>query len=269
MRYAVKFAYDGKKFLGYARQKEGRTVEGDIINALREINAIEGARAACFQSASRTDRGVSALCNVVAFNTELKKQNIIPAVNAHVRDIWLYGIKEVDEWFNPRYANQRWYRYLILRDSLDIARMKECTKIFLGTYDFSNFATVSEKNPVRKIDYFRIKEKGIFLIVDIKAESFLWHMVRKIISAVEKVGLKKMDIADVRDMLLSQRKFFNLPLAKPEPLILMDIKYNFRFETCIKSGGKIKALLEDKINSLLIEKEFLECFKYSLKYISK
>lgn len=269
MRYAVRFAYDGKKFLGYARQKTERTVEGDIINALRKINAIESPRAACFQSASRTDRGVSALCNVVAFNTELKKQNIVPAVNAHVKDIWLYGIKEVDEWFNPRYANQRWYRYLMLRDSFNIARMKECTKIFLGTHDFSNFATASGKNPIRKIDYFCIKEKGVFLIADIKAESFLWHMVRKIISAVEKAGLEKMGLKDIQDMLCGEKRFFNLSLAKSEPLILMDIKYNFKFETCIKSAEKIKALMEDKINSLLVDKEFLECFKYSLKYISK
>ena len=60
MRVAVKIAYNGKQFLGYARQPLLKTVEGDIIQNLEKKGIINSAKEALFRSASRTDKGVSA-----------------------------------------------------------------------------------------------------------------------------------------------------------------------------------------------------------------
>ena len=68
-RYVVKFAFEGHLFTGYARQVEGGTVEDELIGALVSAELIEGAKEGNFASASRVDRGVSAVSAAAAFDT--------------------------------------------------------------------------------------------------------------------------------------------------------------------------------------------------------
>ena len=77
MRIAVKFAYDGRIFHGYARQPHLKTVDGELINALMKYGIIHDTEESRFRSASRTDKGVSALCNVIASNTDFTKNRIL------------------------------------------------------------------------------------------------------------------------------------------------------------------------------------------------
>ena len=77
MRVAIKFAYDGKQFHGYARQPKLKTVEGELLKALVKHGFIEDIKESIFRSASRTDKDVSALCNVVGFNTDASKKRIL------------------------------------------------------------------------------------------------------------------------------------------------------------------------------------------------
>ena len=44
MRVAIKFAYDGKEFNGYARQPNLKTVEGELIKSLAKHEIIENAK---------------------------------------------------------------------------------------------------------------------------------------------------------------------------------------------------------------------------------
>lgn len=252
MRFASKFAYDGKSFFGYAKQPKLRTVEGEIINALKKTKiAYEN-----FQSASRTDRGVSALGNVISFNTDFKG-NILSALNANVKDIWFYAVSKVDEKFNPRYAKERWYRYFLFNSGLDVDKMKKASELFVGTHDFSNFARIENKNPVRKINSLKIKEKGDFIVIDIKAESFLWNMVRRIVSVLEKAGRNETKIDVIKDAFESKERF-DFGSAKPEGLILMDVKYNFDFETDKKAIEKLKKNLIKRFCSLKADEILLE-----------
>ena len=252
MRIALKFAYDGKSFFGYARQPKLRTVEGEIINALKKTKiAYEN-----FGSASRTDRGVSALGNVISFNTDFKG-NILSALNANVKDVWFYGVSNVDENFNPRYAKERWYRYFLFNSGLDVDKMKKASELFVGVHDFSNFARIENKNPVRKINSLKIKEKGDFIIIDIKAESFLWNMVRRIVSVLEKAGRNEIKIDVIKDALESKERF-DFGSAKPEGLILMDVKYDFDFETDKKAIEKLKKNLIKRFCSLKADEILLE-----------
>src|SRR3990172_8393699 len=78
-RIAMKIAYEGSPFSGYARQPRLRTVEGEVVRALLRARAIDDNRSSRFEGASRTDRGVSAFGNVVAFDTWLAPA---PAVRA-------------------------------------------------------------------------------------------------------------------------------------------------------------------------------------------
>ncbi|HEC95197.1 MAG TPA: tRNA pseudouridine(38-40) synthase TruA, partial [Thermoplasmatales archaeon] len=95
MRYALKVAYDGKVFHGCARQPNLVTVEGEVIRIRQDHNMITTTQDAMFRSASRTDKGVSALGNVVAFNTFRRiKLDDLHDLNIDSNSIYFYGIKE-------------------------------------------------------------------------------------------------------------------------------------------------------------------------------
>ena len=100
MRIAIKFAYDGRIFKGYARQPKLKTDEGTIIKNLMKLGFIKNIEESFFRSASRTDKGVSAICNVFAFNTDVFIKNRLQVLSNKFKDIIIYGIKVV-EWHTP------------------------------------------------------------------------------------------------------------------------------------------------------------------------
>lgn len=243
MRYAIKFAYDGTKFFGYQRQPKLKTVEGEIIKRMKKTLVIHNIKESRFQSASRTDKGVSAIGNVIAFNTSFKKNEILGALNA-VQDIWFYALASVPTNFNPRFAKQRWYRYLLPNKKLDIDEIKKASKLFIGKHDFSCFSKGDERNKIRKIDDIEVKKTKDFLIIDIYGESFLWHMVRKMMSSLKKVGEGEIEINKIEDAL--QGKFFDFGITPPESLFLMDTKYDFSFDIDKEILRKLRAVIDEK-----------------------
>lgn len=231
MRIAVKFAYDGRKFYGYARQPNLKTVEGDIIKIFIENGFIKDPKESHFRSASRTDKGVSALGNVIAFNTDSTMNNIIEKINCDLKDILFYGIKKIDYDFFPRYAKQRIYRYYLKRKYLEIDEILSAAAAFTGEHNFSNFARIEEfKNPCRIIDNIIVTENNDFFVIDFYAQTFLWHQIRRIISAMEKVGMGKLEEEQITEALNNPDKKVDFGLASAAPLILKDVMYDFSFE---------------------------------------
>ena len=231
MRVAVKFAYNGRKFFGFARQPNLKTVEEDLINMLVKNGFIKDPKQSHFRSASRTDKGVSALGNVVAFDTELQIDDILQKLNYDLVDIFIYGTTKVDDDFYPRHAKQRVYRYYLKRTGLELDKILSAAATFTGKHNFSNFARVEEfKDPVRIIDNIVVMEKDDFFVIDFYAQTFLWHQIRRIISAVEKVGKKKLGEEHITEALDFPDKKIDFGLAPAEPLILKDIVYDFDFK---------------------------------------
>jgi tRNA pseudouridine38-40 synthase len=231
MRLAAKFAYDGRKFHGYARQPNLKTVEKEIINTLIKHDFIEDAVESNFRSASRTDKGVSALGNVVAFNTTTSKKDILNLSSDDFTDILLYGIKEVEPDFNPRHAIYRHYSYYLNVKNIDVEKLMSASAIFAGEHDFSNFARVeASKNPVRTIDNIVFTNEEDFLVIDFYAQTFLWNQIRRIISALEKIGRGDLAEEQVAVALFNPCNKVDLGLAPAKPLILKDISYRFEFE---------------------------------------
>jgi len=231
MRIAVKFAYDGRKFYGFARQPRLKTVEEDILNILVENGFIKDPKESHFRSASRTDKGVSALGNVIAFNTDSIKKNIIKKLNSDLKDIFLYGMKEIESDFFPRHAKWRSYRYYLRRKYLEIDKILSAAAAFTGEHNFSNFARVEEfKDPCRIIDNIIVTENNDFFVIDFYAQTFLWHQIRRIISAMEKVGTGKLEEEQIIEALNNPDKKVDFGIAPAAPLILKDIMYDFNFE---------------------------------------
>jgi len=251
MRVAIKFAYDGRIFHGYARQPKLLTVEGDLIKVLVKNGIIEDTKDSYFRSASRTDKHVSALANVVSFNTDISKKNILQILSNETSLIYFYGIKIVESDFNPRYAKLRKYRYYLKINSLDIEKIITTSACFTGKHDFSNFAKLeSFRNPLRVIDNIVFSYINDFLIIDFYAQTFLWHQIRRIMSALIKVGSGKIKKENIVLALELPNEEVDLGLAPAEPLILRDIVYDFEFECDKKQFNKINKLEKNILKSL-------------------
>ncbi len=226
-RAAVKIAYDGRDFKGSQRQPDELTVEGEVIQALRKIEAIASAEEAGFKTASRTDRGVSALGNVVSFKTNFKKNELLGAMNSASKLVYSHAYTEVPEDFNPRYASLRWYRYFLPIEDLRIERAERCARIFIGEHDFRHFCKVDERETLKRIERVESIKVGNFLIIDLFAREFLRNMVRRMVAAICEVGKGRATLGKVKRALRGQD--FSFGLAPAENLILMDIKYQFEF----------------------------------------
>lgn len=265
MRYALKFGYLGKNFTGYAFQPNLRTIEGDIIRALMKAKIIEDEKSANLQSASRTDRGVSACGNVIALDTEFKKEGIMGALNAHLNEIWFYGISNVDIGFNPRHAKQRWYRYHLHDSGFDQEKLQDAANIFIGQHNFFNFSKMEKgRDPKRTLYSIDISKENDFIILDFKAQSFLWNMVRRIVSALVDCAQGKISEKDINYALTLNTKV-DFGIAAPEPLTLMDVDFGFEFDILKTNLRGLKKDLETNLQMLRSETFFITQMLNSIK----
>jgi len=228
MRYALKFAYDGTRFGGYARQPGKNTVEGEILRALKAKGIADA-----LQSASRTDKGVSAAGNVIAIDTDFPAKGIIPALNSGLEGICFHSMAKAEDGFNPRHARQRHYRYFFPKEGVPPVRdLKKAGKLFEGEHDFRLFSKkdTGKENTVLTIDSIVFTEKDGLILADIKAQRFLWELVRRMLSAVLEVAEGKLKPETARDMLdgAAKKPGGLRPLA-PEFLVLMDVDYGIKF----------------------------------------
>ncbi|WP_461866982.1 tRNA pseudouridine(38-40) synthase TruA [Thermococcus sp.] len=266
MRVALRIAYDGSKFYGFQRQPDVKTVEGELINALNKLGIIGSPREAQFQGASRTDRGVSAFFNVVAFNTTNLKLIQPRILNHHLYDMWVLGIAEVPEDFHPRFhAEGKTYRYYLPDEGFDFNAMKDCGRLFLGKHNFSNFARLEKgKNPVRRITHLEILKQEDILVIEVSGESFLWEMVRRMVMALKLCGLGLLGKDDIKNMLevTTERK---IPPAPAENLVLWEIKYeNVKFKIDEYSVEKAKKEFFERFSRAIVRATFFRDFYRSL-----
>jgi len=244
----VKFAYDGAHFSGYARQPGQRTVEQTVLDVLIKSKVLSDPASSRFRTASRTDRGVSALGNVCAFDTDSPKDKIFKLRKKDISsEILLYGIQVVEPWFYPRHAKRREYRYYLKKEGLNVDKVLPSAGLFTGEHNYQNFARIEPlKNPVRTIDNIVIAEIKDFLILDFYAQTFLWNQIRRIISALKKAGEGTLSQNAIRQALLHPEQRLDFQLAPAEPLILKDVVYDFSFEY-VKDYKKTLRNLEDRI----------------------
>ncbi|MEM3138983.1 MAG: tRNA pseudouridine(38-40) synthase TruA [Archaeoglobaceae archaeon] len=217
MKYAIKIAYFGDNFFGSQYQPDRRTVAGEVLKALKNFG-IESK----LSFAGRTDAGVHALGQVVAFNSE---QKITPRMlNSELpSDITAWASAEVSENFNPRKATSRVYTYVFYDDDFDLSTIEEAVKLLHGTWDFSNF-TRGYKGGKRTIYKAEIIKDGDFLIFEIEGNAFTWNMVRCRVTALKQVG-KTRDLDWFKKMLIPEQHRERVHPSPPYGLLLKDVKY--------------------------------------------
>lgn len=230
MRVALRIAYDGRRFYGHQRQPDAPTVEGECLAALRAGRVVSDPRKAFFRSASRTDRGVSALGNVIAFDTPLHAEAALGAFNGKAHGVWAWAYANVPDTFHPRHAEERWYRYHLLEPyPLDLLR--RAAALFPGEHDFRWFT--SDPPP----GSFAIGAVDVSLdeglaVIDVRGRSFRRGMIRRIVAAVVGHASGDVPLAEIRAALEGERRDFGMVPA--EGLFLMGVRYGFPFTTVLK-----------------------------------
>ncbi|MBU0497051.1 MAG: tRNA pseudouridine(38-40) synthase TruA [Candidatus Thermoplasmatota archaeon] len=254
MRFAIKIAYDGRGFYGFARQPHITTIEGEIQRALLTHHIISSIDTAVFRVGSRTDKNVSSLGTVIACNTDKPLFECLPEINTKLSHIYYYGVSKVSDDFNPRYAQMRSYRYFLKKNSsLDFSEMILAATYFTGTHNFRNFARIeSHRTPIRTIENIVLTEMDRYVVIDIFAQTFLWHQVRRIISALEKIGLHRISISDIQAALDNPEKPVDFGLAPAEPLLLTDIIYKFSFQYLKGYQKRLQQLESSIISDVLL-----------------
>ena len=289
-RTALKIAYIGTHFHGFQRQPDVRTVEEELIYHLRKLEYIDDLKASRFRIAGRTDAGVHSLGNVISFQSE-KEVRVNQINNSLPDDIQIIGWAPVRFGFKPRYAQMRWYRYILFEEDLDIELLRKTAEVFKGTHNFTNFTKRKQKTTTRTIDdiiistptideseknknndFAHLNKSYTPIFVDIYGESFLWNMVRKMIRVFLDVNYGKLTLDDVEKLLnpSEDEPRAYIKFLEPENLILMDIEYDgikFRYDDYALE--RFRRYLMDNLFDLQKSYSVTESMLKSLKDLSE
>ncbi len=241
-RYKVTVAYAGTSFLGWQKQSEGRTVQTEIEKILSQILDTP---TPIFAS-GRTDAGVHALGQVFHFDCEkpLDLAKIKYAMNCLLpEDIHVSSIVAVDSDFHARYGvTKKHYRYLLntgeanplqrqfryeVHQTLDIAKMKEAAKLFLGTQNFMNFTSKEEDEGhfIRALYSLDITVDNGVVTFDLIGQGFMRYMARMIVGTLVAIGQGKEDLSFVSEMLHRETRKIISYKAPSQGLYLVHVSY--------------------------------------------
>ena len=206
MRIALGVEYDGRHFHGWESQRNARTVQDALEQALARV-ADEPVRTVC---AGRTDAGVHGLGQVVHFDTraERSERSWVFGANANLPgDVAVLWARPVGEEFHARFAAMgRSYRYVIFNRPvrpavlkglvswecrpLDVVPMAEAAATLLGEHDFSAFraAGCQARSPVRTLHRLDVRRDAEMVFLEVEANAFLQHMVRNLAGVLMAIG---------------------------------------------------------------------------------
>lgn len=241
-RYLIDFSYSGANFSGYQKQPGKRTVQDEIEKVLSSINN----NSVKLTSSGRTDALVNAIHQKAHFDLDKKigAYKLNGALNSYLPDdIYVNSVTKVDNLFHARYmVKSKTYEYLInmgdynplLRTHvyqyckpLNIRKMKEAVKYFIGKHDFTTFVSAEDKkeDKVREIYDASVDEKEGIIKITFKGSGFLKYQVRNMVGTLIKIGEEKV-LPDIILSLLEKKDRKCAFLCAPaQGLTLTDVKY--------------------------------------------
>jgi tRNA pseudouridine38-40 synthase len=243
MRYLITFSYDGTNFNGYQRQEGLRTIQEEMEKALKGIN---GGIDTILNSSGRTDKGVHALYQTahVDINVDITPYKLMRAMNSNLpKDIHVIKTEVVDDNFHARYmVKEKEYQYKLNMGEynpiernyvyqyckqLDVEKMKEGIKYFLGTHNFKSFTPNRDKreNYVRTINYVNITEKNNILTFTFRGNGFIKYQIRNMVGYLIRVGEGKKKASDIPKILNSKDRRMASITAHSEGLYLTKVIY--------------------------------------------
>ena len=245
-RYKIIMEYDGTGTVGWQRQKEGISIQGQVEDAIKEFT---GKDIVIF-AAGRTDAGVHATFQTAHFDTENEYRNdtVRDAINSYLyhknANVVILKAEKVSDDFHARFdAKKRGYLYRInnrkppivldrnrswwIPVKLDVEKMNEAAQYLLGEHDFSSFraAECQAKSPIRTVDKIEVTAFGSEIHINVEALSFIHHQVRNFVGTLKMVGTGKLKPIDVKTILEAKNRAAAGPTAPPYGLYLTKIEY--------------------------------------------
>ena len=232
-RILLTIAYDGTNYSGWQKQKDEAviTVEGELTKALRLL--FRNPALECI-GASRTDAGVHALGQraVIDVETSIPAEKIPLAIRSFLpADIVVTKAEEVAEAFHPRFdCVKKTYEYRFwnapaknpkerlysayVQKPLDVERMNEGAKAFLGTHDFAAFCAAGAQvsTTVRTIFDCHVEKQG--------------ESVRILAGTLLAVGMGRLEPKAVAAIIAGKDRRAAGQTAEPQGLTLLEIFYD-------------------------------------------
>jgi len=247
MRYALAVEYDGKNYFGWQRQSEVVSVQQTVETALSKI-ANQKIEIVC---AGRTDTGVNATNQIIHFDCDQPRKNVAWTLGTNSnlpKDIAIKWAQPISDDFHARFsATARRYRYVIYNSNyrpailadglsfcqfdLDEKLMHQAAQCLVGEHDFDSFRTVhcQAHSPIRTVKHCNVSRQGNFIIIDIKANAFLHHMVRNIAGSLIRVGRQIESVAWMKEVLAAKDRTVAGMTAPSGGLYFVDVDYPSEF----------------------------------------
>ncbi len=242
MRYKMVLSYDGTDYSGYQRQPNAHTIQAAVEKAIFDMTKIETE----IFAASRTDKGVHALYQVVHFDTvaDIEKESWISGLNKRLpSDIRVLKIHKVKPHFHARHdSKSKVYLYKITKQepsifdqrfavyvpNLDIKKMELAAQHLIGTHDFKAFAkldTSEEKPTIRTLYTVSVKSYKTYYLFKIHGDHFLRYMVRSIMGNLIDIGLGRKQPEHIKNLLACKDRLLTSKTAPAKGLVLYHIYY--------------------------------------------
>ncbi|AOE49728.1 tRNA pseudouridine(38-40) synthase TruA [Kangiella sediminilitoris] len=248
MKFALGIEYDGSYYYGWQRQSHAKSVQQTLEEVLSKI-ADEPVQVNC---AGRTDTGVHATGQVVSFDISNERPLKAWTMGANTQlpdSVAVRWAHEVPDDFHARFsATARRYRYIIAntharpailnhgltwcRQELDVEAMNAACTYFPGEQDFASFQASScqSRTSFRFINHLTVERYHDYVVIDIKANAFLHHMVRNIAGTLIEVGKGLKPASWVKELIEERNRASAPATASPNGLYLVDVDYPEKFE---------------------------------------
>ncbi|SDL18986.1 tRNA pseudouridine(38-40) synthase TruA [Natronincola ferrireducens] len=239
----IKIEYDGTNYNGWQIQPNGRTIQQEIMVALKNLTG-ENAN---INGSGRTDAKVHARGQVANFYTasSIPIERFPIAMNHFLpEDITILEAREVSNEFHARYwAKGKRYSYhlynhpqrsALLRNysyhipySLDLDKMKEAANIFIGAHDFKGFMSSGSnvKDTIRTIHAIKVNKENNSIWITFEGNGFLYNMVRIMVGTLVEVANHKRNLNTVKVALEEGDRRQAGHTAPPQGLFLDNVFY--------------------------------------------
>jgi tRNA pseudouridine38-40 synthase len=245
---SLAIAYCGDAYKGFQCQPNETTVQGVIEKVLSKIYVHD----VKVKYSGRTDAGVNAKKQIVTYfdYNKVPLDKLVGILNNRLPDnVSVESAKITDEGFDPRRnALEREYEYWLYfsnenpfisnymhyQQDLDIVAMEKALKEVVGEHDFSKLCSEPDryKSTVRQIfDATLTKEEynfvgyfGECVKIKVVGNSFLYHMVRKLVGLLLEVGRGNLPLSDFI-LVVDGSKLYSWKMAPPKALFLSNIIY--------------------------------------------
>lgn len=202
MRYVLKVCYDGTNYCGWQVQKNGITVQSELLRAAEEAFGEE----VTITASGRTDAGVHAAGQVCHMDMAkaVPPERVAAALNTRLpKDISVLSSAAAPAGFDAnRSAKKKTYIYSVyfsdcrnplkdryavqIQGSADIEKMREAASLFVGVHDFKAYCASgsSVKTTVREIFSIEVSERDGLVNFAVCGGGFLYNMVRTMAGTV-------------------------------------------------------------------------------------